>query len=361
MTRYIFVTDRGHKLLDKSEDYIFLSPEEFISNNSEINKKSRCKLINLCSDYSYLSLGYYTSLLADARKIQCIPSVQNIISLNWKRYYQSHLPEINALLEKHYNLPDEEPLKRSYNVYFGRTQVKELEAVARRIFDLFRFPLLSIEINYDKKWQVVNIQPLRINDIPDSKMPFFNECIAKFTGSVWVKDKQQKQEKYWLAILYDPNEEFPPSDKKALDKFSSVAKEMGIYTELITKDDYASLLEYDALFIRSTTSIDNFTFRFAHKAESEGIPSIDDTKSIIKCCNKVFLFELLNANKIPVPKTITLDKKSIKSYIGKLDYPAVVKIPDGSFSRGVHKVNNDDELKEYSQLLLLVMVYMAWI
>ena len=47
---------------------------------------------------------------------------------------------------------------------------------------------------------------------------------------------------------------------------------MGVEVELITKKDYPRLAEYDALFIRETTGLDHHTYRFAKKAEEEGMP-----------------------------------------------------------------------------------------
>ena len=44
-----------------------------------------------------------------------------------------------------------------------------------------------------------------------------------------------------------------PSDPAALKKFLKAAGQLGIAAELITRDDYGSLMEYDALFIRATT------------------------------------------------------------------------------------------------------------
>ena len=69
---------------------------------------------------------------------------------------------------------------------------------------------------------------------------------------------------------------------------------------------------------------------------------IDDPESILKCTNKIYLNELLNANGIPTPKSVTFQKG--KKPEG-LDFPYVLKLPDGAFSKGVKKVNNDAELK----------------
>lgn len=79
------------------------------------------------------------------------PPVANIVTLNWKRNYQSELPELNALLEKHFKEEPDEPLARTYTAYFGRCKIDQLEPLARRLFDMFRFPLMQVEIKADQK------------------------------------------------------------------------------------------------------------------------------------------------------------------------------------------------------------------
>ena len=60
------------------------------------------------------------------------------------------------------------------------------------------------------------------------------------------------------------------------------------------------------MWIRENTNIDHHTFRFAKRAEQEGLPVIDDPNSIIRCTNKVYLAELLHGNGVPTPKTVII-------------------------------------------------------
>ncbi|MEQ9607415.1 MAG: RimK family alpha-L-glutamate ligase, partial [Kiloniellaceae bacterium] len=106
------------------------------------------------------------------------------------------------------------------------------------------------------------------------------------------------------------------------------------------------------LFIRETTRIDNHTYRFAKKAAAEGMPVIDDPGSILRCTNKVYLAELLQAHKIPAPKTMLVDSNTLEQLDKAIPYPIVLKIPDGSFSRGVHKAENRQELEAIAKDLL---------
>lgn len=349
MKRFIVVTDKV-KRFEAHSEFIIQTPSEFIRNKEKIDSKSRkhVKVINLCSSFEYLSKGYYVSLLAEARGMSCIPSVSDIVALNWKRNYESYLPELNEIVAKYFKEEPEDPLIRGYTTYFGRHSNSKIEPIARRLFDMFRFPAMMFELRWtaDQKWEIEKIENLSYSSIPEDRLSHFNSALEKFTGAAW-RDALlvKKPERYWIGMLHNPKEEYPPSNTAALNKFIRVGKKMGLWVELITKSDYNSLLEFDALFIRETTAIDNYTYKFANKALSEDIPCIDDTRSIIRCCNKVYLHELLAAKEIPTPRTEILDRNSLQNGEISMTFPFVLKIPDGSFSRGVEKVKDFEEFK----------------
>jgi glutathione synthase/RimK-type ligase-like ATP-grasp enzyme len=189
------------------------------------------------------------------------------------------------------------------------------------------------------------VSPLSLND---ESQTAFAEALDYYSRQVWRTARKRKNYRYEMAILVNPQEQFPPSDDKALKKFVQAGRELGIDVELITQRDYPRLSEFDALFIRETTSIDHHTYRFARKAASEGLVVIDDPNSILRCTNKVYLADLFRTRKVPAPRSQILHKGS-KGLVDKLEqdfgYPMVVKIPDGSFSRGVVKVNDRKELE----------------
>ena len=100
----------------------------------------------------------------------------------------------------------------------------------------------------------------------------------------------------------------PPSSPKTLMHWAKIAAPLGVEVEPITKKDLARLAEFDALFIRETTSIRNHTYRFARRAMQEGMPVIDDPISMIRCTNKVYLNELMTHARLPVPPTIVIQE-----------------------------------------------------
>src|SRR5690606_3802666 len=157
---------------------------------------------------------------------------------------------------------------------------------------------------------------------------------------------------YDLAILTDPKDPVPPSSDKTLQKFVKAAETVGLNAYLITKDDYSQLAEYDGLFIRETTSVNHHTFRFAQRAQAEGLAVIDDPESIIRCTNKVYLAELLKNNDILAPKSMILQKDNIAQVKKEMGYPCILKQPDSSFSIGVVKADDEKEFdREVSKLL----------
>jgi glutathione synthase/RimK-type ligase-like ATP-grasp enzyme len=149
-------------------------------------------------------------------------------------------------------------------------------------------------------------------------------------------------------MLINPEEKMPPSNRGALKKFITAGRQLGIDVELISPQHYVRLPEFDGLFIRETTGIDHHTYRFAKKAEAEGLVVIDDPSSMLRCTNKIYLADLFRTHKVPTPKTWLLHKDNA-THLDNLEqsthFPIVIKIPDGSFSRGVVKVQNRQELE----------------
>jgi hypothetical protein len=209
LIKFLIVTEIQNFLID-DRNTLLMNPDEFIKSLESSPKKFlKTKIINLCKNYSYLSKGYYVSLLAEAKGLKCIPNITDIIKLNWKRNYELALPEINATLNKYFNESPQEPLIRTYTSFFGRHENPNIEPLARVLFDLFRFPILSFEIEFSKnnQWRVNKIETVSINTLIDKRLEFFFEAIKQFTGSAWrTKGNNLKQEKYWIAILHDPNE-----------------------------------------------------------------------------------------------------------------------------------------------------------
>lgn len=312
----------------------------------ETQSNARSRVINLCRRYGYRSEGYYCSLLAEARGQKVIPSLRTLSDLSRRSLYSIHFEDLSESL---YRQLDE--VDRSQTVvlrtYFGHPADPRFDELARKMFELFPCPILDISLKYRKGWKIARLTPRSPRDLPPEEQETFADALDAFSRKVWRTSPRKKPARYDLAILCDPQETLPPSNTGALKRFIRAGRELGINCELITQRDYLRLAEFDGLFIRATTSIDHYTFRFAKKAESEGLTVIDDSNSILRCGNKIYLADLFRKHRVTSPKTIVLyrDKpEQLEALPAELGFPVVVKIPDGSFSRGVEKAANAEEL-----------------
>lgn len=322
-------------------------------------------VINLCRDYSYLSTGYYGSLLAEARGGQVFPSVRAIRELNnFEAGYPlslKHGRHLDGLYKS--TTPSGDGI--SFRMYFGQTEFPELASVARKMFDVFAFPVVDIRLTRHRSavWTISEVRCLSLDDLDDGEQTEFANALDTFSHKIWRTRRAIRSYKYDLAILHNPDEKLPPSNKGALKLFEKAGKEIGLNVEFITYKDAAHIGEYDALFIRETTNVDHHTYRLALSAENQGLLVIDSPADIMRCSNKVYLHERLQRLKVDTPRTRLIMEQQgyeLDEIIADLGLPIIVKVPDGSFSIGVEKAKTREQLQEiihrlseHSAILLL--------
>lgn len=320
--------------------------------SSEYADRRDLRVLSLCRSYRYLSVGYYCSLLAEARGHKVLPSVRTINDLSRKSIYSLDFEGLDSLIQRSLKSGAREAGNTfELDVFFGQCKVPEMEDLARQLFEVFRMPLLKAEFRLQGKWILAAVRPVYVNALEPGEEEVFLRGLAQHLSRRWREPRTRRKYKYDLAVLYNPQEEFPPSDMRALKCLVRAGEDAGVDVDLIEKKDYGRLAEFDALFIRETTGINHHTYQFAKKAENEGLVVIDDPDSILKCTNKVYLAELLRTHRIPTPKTVIVRKDSLDSVEDQIPYPVVLKIPDGSFSRGVFKVENHEELENTAENL----------
>ncbi|MDD1015214.1 RimK family protein [Pseudomonas rubra] len=355
-------------LVERKEDWASYLPSESLMLAQDYLEHSdegagRTQVINLCRNYKYLGQGYYCSLLAEARGHKVLPSVRSISELSRKALYGVGLDDLERTLEAALvNHPYGSTEGFTLTLYFGKTLITPLQALGRQLFEAFPCPILLVEFRRGGAWQIAGIKAGALHKLRDEQQHVFADALDAFNRRTWRQPASKRIARFDLAILHDPGEALPPSNTLALERFVEAGKALDIDVELIEKKDYARLAEFDALFIRETTRVDDHTYRFAKKAESEGLVVIDDPSSILRCTNKVYLADLLKRRSLGMPATEILYKdrpQELEQAGRRLGFPLVLKIPDGCFSRGVIKVADAQalasaaqELFEHSVLLL---------
>jgi glutathione synthase/RimK-type ligase-like ATP-grasp enzyme len=320
--------------------------QEYLSLNTQ--SQQRIRLINLCDDFDYLSDGYYCSLMAEARGHHVVPSIRVLNDLSQPLLYQLHLSSLSPALEKLLKKQDK-TATIEIKSYFGIADVSDYQPVARLLFERFPCPILEFKLRFTDRWDVCDISILHHQQLNDSEQTDFANALDYFSRKVWREYKSKKPPRYDLAILTNPEERLPPSNSAAIKKFIQAGKQLGMNVECIGPHDIMRLPEFDGLFIRETTAIDHHTYRFAKKAEAESMVVLDDPTSILRCTNKVYLAKLFEIHQVPTPATAILQRdhpEQLEQVINQLGLPLVIKIPDGSFSRGVVKVKTAEELHQ---------------
>lgn len=339
----IIVVDNPKKWKLNIEGVEVVSSKDYTSNKEDYSERP-LRVFNLCNSYKYQSIGYYVSLLASAREHRAIPNVTTIRDFKHVSVIRSIADDIDELIQKSFKKLNKE--KFSLDIYFGQTINPAFKQVGQKLYQLFETPLFRVHFVWDGRWDISRIMPLSLNKIDEKDLGLVKEFALSYFKTRRFQKSRLKNYKYNLAILINPEEKNPPSDAQALKKFEKAAEELDFYPEFITKEDYNKLYEFDALFIRETTNVNNHTYQFSRKAYAEGLVVIDDPWSVLRCSNKIYLHERLKHNSIPTPQTTVFFKGMIKkNEMEDVDFPLILKQPDSSFSLGVSKVHDAEELR----------------
>ncbi len=132
------------------------------------SEERSAKVFNLCKSYRYQSLGYYVSLLAEARGHKPLPrvtTIEDMKSRNLVRFLtEEHDESIQKVLA---------PIKSDefdLSIYFGRNTAQRYDALAQQLFGLLQAPLLRASFERQRdQWRLRSIRPIAASDIPPAK------------------------------------------------------------------------------------------------------------------------------------------------------------------------------------------------
>lgn len=340
LIKNIVVVDKFLPWLNYIDGIEVVYAKDFIKDSTYQSLKG-FRVFNLCDNYHYQSMGYYVSLLSSARNLRVIPHVSTLRDITNQSITQSIGDEEISVINQHLKTIQTDTF--SLTIYFGYSNDPKYQKLAKTIYKLFEAPYLQCHFKKLKLWELTEVKTLSIYEltVDDLRLNQINAYFKQKRFSI----SNFKLYNYDLAILIDPEEANPPSDHIALNKFKKAAEQSGFFVEFITKEDYNRINEFDALFIRTTTNVSDYTYEFSRYAYAEGLVVIDDPFSILKCSNKLFLHELMQLNNIQTPKTLIVDSfDQYKYLVDELNFPMILKQPDSAFSLGVHKVLNTVEL-----------------
>lgn len=302
------------------------------------------RVFNLARSYSYQSRGYYVSLLAEARGQKVIPDAKAILDLRNPGMVKVLGRDMEDLVQQ--TLAHKNKHEFILSIYFGRSVNPRYDQLAHELYKAFRAPLLRARfIRNGEKWELRSVRPIPYNDIPEEHLPFVRHFAAQYFSRKRHVQVREERAAHDLAILVNPDDKAAPSNKRAIVKFRQAAQELGFNVDIIGPGDIDRIGEYDALFIRENTHVNDHTYRIARKAQKEGLAVMDAPDAILKCNNKVFLAEVLAAHEVPTPRTLIVHSENREDVATRFGLPVVLKLPDSTFSRGVVKAKTPEELE----------------
>jgi glutathione synthase/RimK-type ligase-like ATP-grasp enzyme len=351
-------------IVDSPSDWPLNIPDvEVVSGMSYLTsaafrKQRHVRVFNMCKSYKYQTIGYYVSLLAAARGHRPIPSVATIQDMKSQAIVKLAGDELEEIIQK--TLADEPGEEFTLSIYFGKNLERRYDRLASQVYRNFHAPFVrALFAKEQGKWRLRRVGPIAAKEIPADHHEDVIDFAKEYFQGKRSGTAKRPDIRYSMAILTNDKEELPPSDDQAIKRFIRAAEKLHMETEIINRDDYSRIGEFDALFIRETTAVNHHTFRFARRAAAEGLVVIDDPDSILKCTNKVYLNELLEKNQIPAPRTMIVNRENMHEVLEKVGLPCVLKQPDSSFSQGVCKVEDKagfdkaiGELFEKSDLII---------
>ena len=101
------------------------------------------KVFNLCRSYKYQTVGYYVSLLAEARGHKPLPSITTLQDLRSQAMMRSVSEELEDLIQ--HSLGPIQSERFTLSIYFGRNLAKRYERLSLHLFNLFQSPLLRVQ------------------------------------------------------------------------------------------------------------------------------------------------------------------------------------------------------------------------
>jgi glutathione synthase/RimK-type ligase-like ATP-grasp enzyme len=340
--RNVIVIDHNQEWFDLPGSSV-LSARQYLS-DTESGLDAGVRVVNLCRTGRYQGRGYYVSLLAEARGHRPLPDVKTVEDLKSHARVQALSAQLERLVQQ--TLHHDESDRFQLDSYFGKDPAQRHQALAEQLFANVRAPLVrALFRRVDGRWTLEEVQAMAIADIPAQDRAFLMDTAKAFVSETpAAKGQRAAADKPRLAILWDENEPHKPSNKEALDRLVSTAPLVGLDAELVGPDALDRLEEFDALFNRASPEVNGFVYEFVRRAESLGMPVVDDPESILRCLNKVYMHELMNRHRIVTPKTLIVHRANVDQIVPALGLPCVLKLPDSGFGLDVVKIESEDDL-----------------
>lgn len=157
-------------------------------------RRKAFRVINLCRSYKYQSVGYYCSLLAEARGHRVIPSVKTLQDLSRKSLYGYDFDRFDADQRDKLARVAEQLGSNTLKLqcHFGSTRIPALQDFSRRLFEQFPCPLLELDVRVGERAALQNIRALTLRALTKQGRGDFAQAMEGFRSRRWRDGAQAR-------------------------------------------------------------------------------------------------------------------------------------------------------------------------
>ena len=92
----LIITENPEKWKINADGATIISPSDYFGNSQYLESKNYM-IVNLCRSHQYQSLGYYVSLLAEARSHKVIPEISTLQDFRFPSFIKDDAEDIAVI------------------------------------------------------------------------------------------------------------------------------------------------------------------------------------------------------------------------------------------------------------------------
>src|SRR3990167_4498694 len=108
-----------------------VSAKDYLT-HSKYSETRNVRVYNLCQSYRYQGMGYYVSLLAEARGHRSFPNITTIQDLKSQSIIRIISDELDHIIQR--SLARLRSSNFDLNIYFGNSVAKQYEHLSRQLY-----------------------------------------------------------------------------------------------------------------------------------------------------------------------------------------------------------------------------------
>ena len=168
MSGWMIVVDRLTDLPAAVAGYPCMTARDYIM-QPRATRRAVPKILNLSRSYGYQTLGYYCSLLAEARGHKVVPTVTTVLELTRRTSYVYALAELEDTLNRTIRrLADPPTASFRLLVCLGQCDDPRFARFGRQLFDWFRCPILEVFVKAGELWRIRKLAPVAITELGEA-------------------------------------------------------------------------------------------------------------------------------------------------------------------------------------------------